>query len=602
MKIEKQGDLKVASNRLAKVIFSCLFLAACAQSSGITPSSVPTQGKRGQEQQDFSMNNKNPESLVRLAKGFEQSGDMVSALNFYGQASAINPKLLEPWLGIITLLRDGENLIGAHRAFSDARVHHMTDPDLARLGAEIEIARDNATGAITLLAPHMARNDYRITNLLGVASEMMGSPSVARNYYSQALSSGVAGSRITDNMALSFSFYDDHKTAIALLQKNLRSSASSKLSYETLAIIYAMDNQLDAATTIARSVLTDEEVADNYAFYQALPKLSPSMRARAVFTRGIPVESMVHQQNSGQEQREVPSRTYDPSKSELARKLVGGNREEHKVETPPAPTPKPKVIVGSEKKMAEATPEAKSAPVVESYATTPEDLNVKEEIRVDAVEMKADTAEIIEQAEKEPVTQDTPAEIEDLIPEQDPLPAMPVTDNAETVEVATGEEAEGSPDTAVADEITEEIAVQDVSVNKDEPELVPADPHLNSVEEKPESPDAETLSVDDVAAPARDAFRVQVASFNNMPQAQQEWCRISKRVTEAGVEVMPNVRLIGEGDSIIYRLLLGEYDDRAQADATCSALKEQKLGCYVVKGAGQLLPLENTCKRSQATQ
>ncbi len=604
----------------SKVIISCIFLAACSSSNSIAPSSVPSQSKNAEGQKDFNFQNQDPRTLVRLAKGFEQSGDLVNALKFYGQASIANPKLLEPWIGIIELLRGFDNPVGARRALKDAGIYHPADPDLALLAAEIEIADDKATDAITILAPYMNRKDYRFANLLGVASEMMGSPNLARKYYSDALAYNPSISGITNNLALSYSFYDDNKTAISILQKNLNDPTSRTLSYETLAIIYAMDNQIDAALSIARSTLSDKEVNDNFLFYQALAKLPPKLRARSVFTRSIPVDALPYLNENVQLKSEPkPENKLEVTKAERARQLVTQRFKDNSGEAPQTNIP-PKIITinrsehnaSDDQRPEMITPDDELAvssativpnivsethlteedeslsvkmPVTSPYEGNTSDDETKPENTIDSL------AEMtIAKDKQEPL-------IEKIIPEEktEPIPEATVVDS-----MLSEYMAKPLPETVVPEEKTEPVLEAKLPEEKSESiaeDAIPTDYAIEPKTKEPETEVSENMAEDMAVLEARNAYRVQIAAFSNIVDAQKEWCRIAKRVSAAGVDDQPNVRIFGEGAETKYRLLLGEYDESADANATCEALKSQKMGCYVVKGAGQLRPLDGECKR-----
>lgn len=579
---------------LSKVLFSCFFLASCSSTSTITPSSVPSQSKKSERQKEFSFETQDPAALVRLAKGFKQSGDLVSALNLYGKASVSNPKLLEPWIGIIRLLQEINNPVGARIAIKDAQKYHPNDPEIAIIAAEIEIADDKATEAITILAPHMDRKDYRISNLLGVASDMMGSPSVARKYYSTAFSYNPNAARLTDNLALSFSFYNDHKTAISILQKNLTNAQNRKASVETLAVIYAMDNQLDAALSLARSTLTDEEVADNFSFYQALGKLPPKMRARAVFTRNIPIDALPYLQDSMQAVAKT-EKTHEFSKEDMARDLVNQRANKSSPVTP-LPSPALETVAKNIETKQDSTLTKKDLQLAMSENQKQEparlDENISQEDRpLSSSPLKALPQETVTEDKKPQIAEEKkPAPraivVEEKLLEQQEL-ASKESNIKDTVpaEVKTSSSVPMPSKAAISEEIipslTEKVATASQTI---EPEI------------KAEPTEVD-IAPQDTAIEARNAYRVQIAAFTNIISAQTEWCRIAKRVAAAEVYEQPNLRIFGEGDETRYRLLLGEYDDRAEANATCDALKTKKLGCYVVKGAGKLRPLESDCKR-----
>lgn len=682
---------------LSKIIITAFFLASCSttQSTMNTTNNNTLQSENGLT--SFNINTQSPQSLMRLAKGFQQTGDYLNAIKFYGEATAKNPNIIEAWLGIVGLLIEIENPIGARVAINDALKHYPNDVNLAIYLAQIDIASDLPTQALQTLAPHMNGRDSRILNLLGVASEMMGSTSLARSYYSQALAQTSNMTRIINNYALSFSFYGDQQAAISMLQQNLNNANTRKEGYEILAIIYAIDGQMDAALTIATSALSKEEAQANYSFYETLPKLLPSMRARAVFTRSIPIDAIQYLNQTAQEfNQPVPK---NETKANLARQLVLSGTVSSTGKPPPtvqseqqpkkitidiqkdqAKEPEPEIpleeqiipkhaeqatagkkgvldISIDKEELAETAAAKESAtddkpmsqdPVQEAPA---EKDKIQEEPIDDASLQAAKVEEektLIGGEEDQPISKSgkdnaiTKPE-SDEVPDNDiaKAPELEKTEDksADTPEegakaVSTNEEASNKSTSVASDNATEsETKPVDVAnaepkasitddagpkadketpaINKNntaaankrtyEEEAVIDLPDTNS--ENVNEPETEiflteTLATAEPPVEARDAFRVQIGSFSDIIAAGNEWCRIYKRVAMAGLDVHPNIRIFGEGDNVRHRLLLGEYENREDANTACSDLTGQKVGCYVVKGAGVLRPLESSCKTS----
>jgi len=258
-----------------------VLLTACGGSNQSVQKSI--SGPNG----DASLMNQHPDSLYKLGVGFESSGDAAQALSFFGQAAAAAPTHVPSWLGIGRILKKMGNNGGARLAFNDALAANPNDVSLVLAASEIEILDDHASSAIIKMAPIVNHPDYRISNLLGVASEMMGSQTVARDYYSDALSYNPNAPDVLSNLALSFAFSGDQVTAVALLQENLQRSDYKDLALEYLAIIYAVDGQMDAAMAIANDLFGRADAISNASFYEALQYLTPQMRARAVYTKRL---------------------------------------------------------------------------------------------------------------------------------------------------------------------------------------------------------------------------------------------------------------------------------------------------------------------------
>lgn len=271
----------VTAKKILSITLLCVALSACGGSNQSVSSSI--KGPNG----DASLMSQHPDSLYKLGVGFENSGDASQALSFFGQAAAAAPTHVNAWLGIGRILKRVGNYGGSRLAFNDALAANPNDVSLILAASEIEILDDHASSAIIKMAPIVNHPDYRVSNMLGVASEMMGSQTVAREYYSDALSYSPNAPDVLSNLALSFAFSDDQVTAVALLQENLQRADYKELALEHLAVIYAVSGQMDAAMAIAIDLFGRADATSNASFYEALHYLTPQMRARAVYTKQL---------------------------------------------------------------------------------------------------------------------------------------------------------------------------------------------------------------------------------------------------------------------------------------------------------------------------
>ena len=85
-------------------------------------------------------------------------------------------------------------------------------------------------------------------------------------------------------------------------------------------------------------------------------------------------------------------------------------------------------------------------------------------------------------------------------------------------------------------------------------------------------------------AEMKGAWKVQLLSVKDLEAAEKEWQTISQKHSA----VLRNIpHIIEKADlgskGIFYRLKVGGYDDRNQAETLCAKLKENKQGCFVVK-------------------
>lgn len=84
--------------------------------------------------------------------------------------------------------------------------------------------------------------------------------------------------------------------------------------------------------------------------------------------------------------------------------------------------------------------------------------------------------------------------------------------------------------------------------------------------------------------PATDNYRIQLASLRTSEAAKIAW---EKRVKDAGTVLADVTLFVAEvdipGKGIYFRAQGGPFADKAAAQSVCDALKEKKIGCFVVK-------------------
>lgn len=80
------------------------------------------------------------------------------------------------------------------------------------------------------------------------------------------------------------------------------------------------------------------------------------------------------------------------------------------------------------------------------------------------------------------------------------------------------------------------------------------------------------------------AFQIQLASARSEQGAMGEWNRIVGKNKDALAGLTPNVARVDLGEKgVFFRLRAGPLKDKAAADAVCSALGAQNVGCIVVR-------------------
>ena len=280
----------IIKTRYISHLGSFLLLAFVVVGCSSNPKPQPTNIPRVNDVGSMSLADQSADSLFAIAVGFEKTGDVAQALLFYGQATSKDTQHIPSWLGIARVLQSMGNLAGSRNALQDALAYAPNNVDLLVSLASVEILDDRASQAIVHLAPITDKKDYRISNILGVAAEMMGNGTVAKDYFTDALAYNNNAADVLSNISLSFALSKDQITAVALLQDNLKRSDYREIALEQLAVIYALDGQVDAAMTIAVDLLGYDTAMNNFEFYDSLQYLPSMMQARAIYTKRLSEE------------------------------------------------------------------------------------------------------------------------------------------------------------------------------------------------------------------------------------------------------------------------------------------------------------------------
>lgn len=123
-----------------------------------------------------------------------------------------------------------------------------------------------------------------------------------------------------------------------------------------------------------------------------------------------------------------------------------------------------------------------------------------------------------------------------------------------------------------------------------------ADAQAKPAQVKPTPPPAETKvataepppapkSAPPAAAAAAGAYAVQVASYTDMPSAQDAWKKLSAKFGDiVGSHAADYQTADIPGKGTYYRLRVAGFDSKDSASAFCQQLKAKSQGCIVVKG------------------
>ena len=133
-------------------------------------------------------------------------------------------------------------------------------------------------------------NDPKLLMVIGVADDFIGQHVYAQARYQQGLRLAPGDHSLILNLALSLALTEKYDQAIALLRPVAYAAGASPRERQTLALIYGLKGDTNAARQVAQIDLDAASVTHNLAFYETLRRLSPDARSRAILS----VSAVVH--------------------------------------------------------------------------------------------------------------------------------------------------------------------------------------------------------------------------------------------------------------------------------------------------------------------
>ncbi|MCV2885900.1 SPOR domain-containing protein [Aestuariibacter sp. AA17] len=86
-------------------------------------------------------------------------------------------------------------------------------------------------------------------------------------------------------------------------------------------------------------------------------------------------------------------------------------------------------------------------------------------------------------------------------------------------------------------------------------------------------------------------FTVQLAAMSEQSKLMPTWQQIRRQRASILEGLQPHYHELTRGEGRLFRLSVGQFEQRQQADALCAQLKQQKTACVVGDYATQSLPL-----------
>jgi Flp pilus assembly protein TadD len=261
-------------------------------------------------------------SLMKMAESFRVAGDYTSAVRLYQRAATENPKHIESRVALGQVYERLGAMDGAAIYYQQALDLDKNNMD-ANLGlGQILVKQNRPEEAIKYLEDIAAKSptNYRIYSSIGLAYDLQGMHEQAQLSYGKGLSIKPDHISLLNNLALSFAIDEEYPPAIQLLSKALNLDYSQTIAQQNLIMVYALSGEEEAARTMAKNILTPEEIELKMVHYRWLKSLSSKNRAQAIFLdlKSFPNENNISKSSDlpitlGAAEK-IPSEETDPKK------------------------------------------------------------------------------------------------------------------------------------------------------------------------------------------------------------------------------------------------------------------------------------------------
>ena len=227
------------------------------------------------------------DALMRAAEGKFDDGDYRAAATLYRSAhEADTEERTAPIVGLGRSLAALGAPQDAAEAYRKALSIDDDEPEALRglANALVAIGQPGLASGYFEQARAVAPEDWRIDLGQGVALDLMGDHAAAQTVYRAGLAKAPAGEAdLTSNLALSLALTGEAKTAIDLMRPIVERADAAPRHRQTLALIYGLAGDREAARRLASVDLTPREVEQNLAFYETLRGFEdPTRRLRAI--------------------------------------------------------------------------------------------------------------------------------------------------------------------------------------------------------------------------------------------------------------------------------------------------------------------------------
>jgi Flp pilus assembly protein TadD len=223
-------------------------------------------------------------TLMRIGAAAQAGGDLANSVAIFRRAAALNPAATAPFVAAGNALVEMGQANEAILAYNAALARDERDPEALRglARAYLTTGKPELAGRALAVALRAAPNDPKLLQLVGVADDFAGQHEEAQARYRRGVELLPGDPGLSLDLALSLALTGDYGQAVAILRPVAMAVTASPRERQTLALIYGLEGDRQAAEQTARLDLDPQAVQRNLAVYDSLRRLSPDARARAI--------------------------------------------------------------------------------------------------------------------------------------------------------------------------------------------------------------------------------------------------------------------------------------------------------------------------------
>lgn len=241
----------------------------------------------------------NPNGLITVAEGFERSGDYRGARALYAQAMAVfddgtpqhlTAKIAFARTGALIGMGD-QSVVILMSALQELEIGHPQRDQVLRELTQVHVAANRFATALSQISQVSAMSVADMVQA-GTLQHVKGSVERADQLFNDALNRAPQNRTALRAGALSFALKGDYAAAVALLGKVFDAPSSASSGQNSLADIYALSGQRQAALSILKETYTAEQLQEADLLYRLLPRFTANERSAYLFFGVVPKSAL----------------------------------------------------------------------------------------------------------------------------------------------------------------------------------------------------------------------------------------------------------------------------------------------------------------------